>query len=175
MDPFLGEIRIVGFNFPPVDWAICDGSLLPIGQYDALYTLIGTTYGGDGISNFKLPDFQGRIPVHSGKGTDLTQHVIGEAFGTEQVTLTTAQIPAHTHALQASTAVPTTVSPGNGVLAARAGNNLAMYTADTTTPNAQLSPAAITQSGSSVPHDNTMPTLGLTFIIAVNGIYPNRG
>ncbi len=176
MDPFLGEIRIVGFNFAPVDWALCDGSTVPISQNPTLYSLLGTAFGGDGVNTFKLPDFQGRIPVHSGTGAGLTPRAIGAAYGTEQVTLTPAQVPSHTHALQASTAVPSSVSPGNAVLAARPGNNLAMYTADTATPSAQLASGAIAPSGGSAAHDNVMPSLGLVYIINVaNGYFPSRG
>lgn len=175
MDSFLGEIRIVGFNFAPVDWALCDGSTIPIAQNQTLYSLLGTTFGGDGITTFKLPDFRGRIPVHSGTGPGLTPHLIGAAFGTEQVTLTPAQMPSHSHALQGNTAAPTAASPAGGVPAARPGAGLAMYTADTATPSAQMAAGAITPAGSGQPHDNAMPTLGLTYIISVaNAVYPTR-
>src|SRR3712207_483459 len=122
MPPYIGEIRMFGGNFAPVGWAFCEGQTLPISENDALFTLIGTTYGGDGEETFNLPDLQGRIPVHQGTGPGLSSYVIGEAAGVESVTLTTQQIPVHNHAFIASTATGTQNTPVNNMVASSASN-----------------------------------------------------
>lgn len=169
-DAFVGEIRMFGGNFAPIDWALCDGSTLPINQYDVLYSVIGVTYGGDGVNNFKLPDFRGRIPVHMGTGQGLTPRNIGAAFGTEQEALQLAHIPAHTHVISVgadgATAAPAGNYPGNSV-------NFNLYSA--VAPDSLLNQAAVGSfPGQSLPHSNIMPSLCVNFIIATSGYYPQR-
>lgn len=160
-----------GGSYAPMDWALCDGSALQISAYDVLYSLIGTTYGGDGVTNFKLPDLRGRIPIHMGQGPGLSNRVLGSSFGTEQETLQTAHIPAHTHVISAggdgSTAAPAGNYPGNSV-----GFNL--YAA--ATPDSVMNAAAVGMSAGSAaqPHSNLMPTQCVNFIIALTGFYPQR-
>lgn len=165
---FIGEIRMFGGNFAPQDWALCDGGTLPISGNEALFALIGTTYGGDGITNFKLPDLRGRIPIHKGQGPNLSNRVIGSSFGTETVTLNEAHIPAHTHLINAggdaTTAAPAGAYPGNA--------NYALYSA--ATPDSTMSPAAVAPMGAAQPHPNMMPSLCINFIIALNGIFPTQ-
>lgn len=167
--PYIGEIRIVGFNFAPVGWAFCNGALIPISENDTLFNLIGTTYGGDGQETFALPNLQSRIPVHAGTGQGLSTYQIGESGGTETVTLTISQIPAHNHAAQATSAQGNQAtpkdgiwaSPGQGVFGTGAGA-LAMKT----------NLAGI--SGGSQPHENMMPFLTINFIIALYGVFPQQ-
>lgn len=167
-EAFIGEIRIFGGNFAPRGWNFCDGSTLPIAQYDALFALIGTTYGGDGQSTFSLPDLRSRAPLHQGQGPGLTPRVIGEVGGTENVTLVTAQLPAHTHGLQATTSDATTPTPSASVmLAANAGVKL--YSPKPATVATGNSAAT---TGGSQPHSNVMPYLAVNFIIALEGIFP---
>jgi microcystin-dependent protein len=163
--PYIGEIRIFAGNFAPVGWLFCEGQLLPISQYDVLFNLIGTTYGGDGQSTFALPNLASRVPVHQATG-----FVLGQSAGEEDITLTTTQMPAHTHALAAST--------NNASTANAAGNILAQtpsYTPYITgfTPAAAMSPNAVGVAGGSQPHDNMLPFLVVNFIIATEGIYPS--
>lgn len=172
-DPYVGEIRMFGGTYVPAGWLACDGSSLPISDYQILYTLIGTTYGGDGISNFLLPDLRGRVPINQGTGLGLSPRAIGQSFGSETVTLTAAQLP-HTHILQAATAAaPTPVlNPGGNVLAQVNTDNL--YSA-TLSSVAGLHPATVTAAGGSLPHQNMMPSLCVTFIISPIGIFPSQG
>lgn len=172
--PFVGEIRMFGFGRTPTGWQACDGSLLPISQYDVLYTLLGTTYGGDGQNTFAVPDLRGRVPLHQGQGNGLTNRVLGEVSGTETVTLTPNQIPAHSH-----TAFATTNAASNGVAStsfvpgAISGDTL--YATDITGQSAfALAPATVGMSTGSQPHENTMPTLTVQFCIAYEGIYPSQ-
>ena len=163
-EPYIGEIRIFAGNFAPAGWHFCDGSLLPISENDVLYSVIGTTYGGDGQSTFGLPDLQGRVPVHQGPG-----FVIGQQAGVDSVTLTTQQIPTHTHPLGATTAIATASGPGNNVLAQ--SSVAKMYFADVVdTPMAN----AIGVAGGSQAHDNMQPYLCISFIISLYGIYPSQ-
>lgn len=167
MDPYIGEIRIFGGKFAPVGWAFCDGQLLSVSDNDALYSLLGTTYGGDGVSLFALPDLRGRLPLHMGKSSSGRSYVQGEQAGTEQVTLLTNQLPVHTH--QAN-AVPTG-DVGTPKDACWAGSSaVPAYTK--ATPVTPMAPQALSTTGSNEPHDNLMPSLGLSFIIALQGIYP---
>jgi microcystin-dependent protein len=168
-NPFLGEIRMVGFSFAPVGWAFCNGALLAIAQADALFNLLGTTYGGDGVNTFALPDFRGRIPIHMGQGPGLSNYVVGQRAGDENVTLLPSQLPSHHHALQASQDAASTASPSGAFLG------------QTTVPayfpgpaTAAMSISSIGPSGGNLPHDNTMPFLCINFIIALNGIFPSR-
>ncbi len=167
--PYIGEIRMVGFNFAPVDWALCNGQLLPISQYDTLFNLIGTTYGGDGQTTFALPNLQGRIPFHQGSGAGNVA-VLGQVSGTETVTLATNQIPIHTHALGASSASGTRPSPAGGVWAA---STLDQFSTEANSHT--MAPSTITATGGGQPHDNMPPFLVVNFVIALFGIYPSQG
>jgi microcystin-dependent protein len=167
--PFVGEIRMVGFNFAPVGWAVCDGETVPISENETLYNLIGTTYGGDGQSTFQLPNLLGRIPVGQGTGGSGT-YIIGELAGTETVTLTVPEIPSHTHALRAQTAAGTQPSPSGGVWA---NSSLEQYS--TGAPTAQMAATSLQNAGGNLPHDNMPPFLAINFIIALYGIYPSQG
>ena len=164
-NPYIGEIRMFGGTFAPVGWAFCDGQLLPISEFDALYALIGTTYGGDGQTTFALPDLRGRAPMHQGGGAQ-----VGEAGGAEDVTLTVQQLPAHTHGVQASQTVSTQSSPANLFLAQSSAANL--YIADTGV--APLAASTLAQQGKSDPNTNLQPFLCVSFIIALEGIFPSR-
>lgn len=170
--PYIGEIAIFAGNFAPVGWAFCDGSLLLISEYSALYQLIGTTYGGDGQSTFALPDLRGRAPMHAGAGPALTSRVGGEMGGTEEVTLTTQQIPNHNHVLGVSTTPGTTASP-QGAVPADGGNGSAQYTQDTA--SLQKQPAQVMGAvGGSLPHENMQPYLAVTYIISLFGVFPSQ-
>lgn len=163
--PFVGEIRMCPYNFAPYGWASCDGSVLAIAEYDVLFTLIGTTYGGDGVSTFNLPDLRGRIPVHQAPG-----YFIGQAAGTEEVTLISNQLPVHTHSVGAIAANGTDASPS---AKAWATSNLGTFSTSTTPTLAAMAPGIVSSVGSSQPHDNRMPYLTVHFIIALWGIYPS--
>jgi microcystin-dependent protein len=162
-EPFLSEIKVVSFNFPPKGWALCNGQLLPINQNQALFALLGTTYGGNGQTTFALPNLRGRVPIHMGNG-----HTLGEAAGSTSVTVNIQQLPTHIHALQATNANGAIANPNGAVLG---GLNNA-YT--TPTNLATLNPATVTAVGGSQPHNNMMPYLVLNFIIALQGIFPSR-
>jgi len=168
-NPFLGEIRMFAGNFAPLDWALCNGQLLPIAEYTALYNLLGTTYGGDGESTFALPNLQSRVPIHQGEGAGLSPYVIGENGGAETVTLTVAQIPAHTHPAQASSAGSGSSDPTNNFWASSPATK--QYSPGT---NAQMKSGAMGQTGGNQPHDNMLPFLVVNFIIALFGIFPSR-
>ncbi|SFG45194.1 Microcystin-dependent protein [Duganella sp. CF458] len=165
-EPYLAEIKLVSFNFPPKGWALCNGQMLPINQNQALFSLLGTTYGGNGQTTFALPDLRGRVPAHVGGG--MTQ---GEASGAFAHTLSQAEMPAHTHRLNASSAVATTNDP-SGALLARKGR----LTADVFngSPNVGLVSTQVSSTGGSQPHENTQPYLALNFIIALQGIFPSQ-
>jgi microcystin-dependent protein len=171
--PFLGEIRLFPYTFAPVTWQLCDGSLLSIAEYDALYNLLGTTYGGDGVSTFAVPDLRGRVPVHQGAGNGLTPRVAGQMDGTEQVTVTPPQLPAHTHPFSATAGIASINAPGS---TAEFGglNTDTMYTGTVVGNTISLATATISPAGGSQPHDNTMPTLAASFCIALFGIYPSQ-
>jgi microcystin-dependent protein len=173
-EPFVGEIRMTGFNFAPRGWALCNGQLLPIAQNQALFALLGTTYGGDGRVSFGLPDLRGRVPVHQGDGPLTSPYVMGQAGGTETVTLTTPQIPAHTHGLAGFNGSPTTNNPSGAFIATAqtpAGDGVNSFAPST---NAALSPASISASGGNQPHSNIQPYLCVNFVIALTGIFPSR-
>ena len=165
--PYVGEIRMVGFNYAPVGWAFCDGSLLAISEYDTLFTLIGTTYGGDGQTTFGLPNLAGRIPVHMGTGPGLSTRVIGEMAGTEQVTLTSNQFPVHSHVPQAQSANGVLNNPQNGIWA---GSAAALY--NTNPPNVLMRAGLVNPAGGNQPHENMMPFVAINFIISLYGIFP---
>ncbi|HEX3873948.1 MAG TPA: tail fiber protein [Solirubrobacteraceae bacterium] len=166
-EPFLGEIRTFGFNFAPQGWAMCAGQLLAISQNSALFALIGTFYGGDGVTTFALPDLRGRVGINMGQGPGLSPYQLGEVSGSENVTLTTGQMPSHAHALNANAQQYTTTRPA-GHVPAQGGTYAAV--ADGTTMNA----AAIGPAGGNQPHTNIQPFLGLNFCIALEGIFPSR-
>jgi microcystin-dependent protein len=165
-DPYIGEIRLMSFNFPPKGWAFCNGQLLPINQNQALFSILGTTYGGNGTTTFALPNLQGRVPIHEGGG-----HSLGEAAGEFSHTLSTGELPAHSHSLVASGAAATTgLTDPSLMLATSVG--AAAYG-----PPAQLvamAPDSLTSVGGSQPHQNTQPFLVISFCIAIVGIFPSR-
>ncbi len=171
-DPFVAEIRIFGFNFAPRGWAFCDGQLLPISQNTALFSLLGTTYGGNGKSNFALPNLQGNAPMHWGQGPGLSLHDLGEASGSETVSLIESEIPAHTHNLQASAFPAAARVPQNNALARSRGDSA--YQSNSSQNLAGMSPQAISTAGGSLPHNNMMPSLTLNFCIAMQGVFPPR-
>jgi microcystin-dependent protein len=170
MDPFVAEMRIFPFSFPPKGWAWCDGQLLPLSQNTALFSLLGTTYGGDGKSNFALPDLQGRVPMHWGQGPGLSLHDIGEAAGVESVTLLQAEIPAHSHNFVASQGDGNDTSPNNELLATGIGVNA--FAAPP--PIVNMSPTMLTPAGGNQPHNNLQPYLTCYFNIALQGVFPPR-
>ena len=170
-DPFVAEIRIFPFNFAPKGWAWCDGQLLPLSQNTALFSLLGTTYGGNGKSNFALPDLQGRAPMHPGQGPGLSLHDLGETGGSETVTLLESEIPAHSHSLNASRQDATERIPTGQVPAGGLGGIVAYGTPGALT---QLSPNALTPAGGDQPHNNMQPYLTFYFNIALQGVFPPR-
>jgi microcystin-dependent protein len=164
-EPFLSEIRIMSFNFAPKGWAQCNGQLLPINQNQALFSLLGTTYGGDGRVNFGLPDLRGRVPVHDGNG-----HVLGERGGETDHTLTSPELPTHVHQVNATSAQGNQVVPTNNVLASSLNQTYRAADQAQTT----LIPATIANAGGSQPHTNVQPYLTLNFCIALQGIFPSQ-
>jgi len=162
-EPFLSEIKIVSFNFAPKGWALCNGQLLPINQNQALFSLLGTTYGGDGRVNFALPDLRSRIPIHVGSG-----HTLGERGGEESHTVNISELPAHSHTFSASDADPNQGTPAGNMWAKNAG----AYSS--AAPDSTMNPASISNTGGSQPHTNLQPYLVLNFIIALQGIFPSQ-
>ncbi len=172
MDPFVAEIRIFPFNFAPKGWATCDGQILPLSQNTALFSLLGTTYGGDGKSNFALPNLQGNAPMHPGQGPGLSLHDLGETGGTETVSLLESEIPSHTHVFSAENDIPDSLVPAAGVSLSRAsGGNIYQSSPSNLV---SLSPNALSPAGGDQPHNNMMPYLTLNFCIALQGVYPPR-
>jgi microcystin-dependent protein len=170
-DPFVAEIRIVAGNFAPRGWALCNGQLLPISQNTALFSLIGTYYGGDGKSTFALPNLQGAAPVHQGQGPGLSMYDVGQTGGAQTVTLLTSELPAHTHAISGSASDGGDRSPAGERFAVEVGG-VSSYAAPGSP--AVLAPEALGPVGGGQPHNNLMPFLTMTFIIALQGIYPPR-
>jgi len=167
---FLGTIRLVGFNFAPVDWALCQGQLLPISQNSALFSLLGTYFGGDGVQNFALPDLRGRVATSQGQGPGLSNYTQGQPGGVETVTVSSAQVPTHTHTLMAAANV-TAPNPGPGLALGTPAAAVRMYGAGSPTA---LAPSSIGSFGAGAPHENRDPYLGLNYIIALAGIFPSR-
>lgn len=168
--PFIGEIRLFAGNFAPSGWAFCDGSLVPILEAEALFALIGTTYGGNGQSTFAVPDLRSRVPMHQGIGPSLTSVVMGQTLGQEVVTLNSAQMPAHRHAVSATSAAANpAVGPG-GTLA----NASAAIYGSGIAPTNPMAAGAISNTGGTQPHSNMAPSLGLNFIISLFGIFPSQ-
>jgi microcystin-dependent protein len=174
-DPFVAEVRIFPFNFAPKGWAFCDGQILAISQNAALFSLLGTTYGGDGRSTFALPNMQGNAPMHPGQGPGLSQYVLGETGGSPTVTLQQQQMPSHGHPMNAEARLPAGAKiPGPTMAFARTANNVTPYQTSVTN-NVTLAPTTIGPSGNNAPHNNMMPYLTLNFCIALQGIFPPRG
>ena len=170
-DPFLAEIRIYPFNFPPKGWAYCRGQLLPISQNTALFALLGTFYGGDGKSTFALPDLQGSAAMHTGQGSGLSDRFLGEMGGSETVTLLQSEIPVHTHTLRAYRSDPADRFQPTGAVLARANNGNAYGPAANLV---QMSPQSLAVAGADFPHNNMQPYLTLNFCIALQGVFPQR-
>jgi microcystin-dependent protein len=176
-EPYLGEIRLASFNFAPKGWALCNGQLLALNQNQALFALLGTQFGGDGRVNFALPDFRSRLPLGMGQGTGLSSYTIGQAGGTENVTLSVAQIPQHNHLFNVTTVNATDAAPSGTVLpAVPIASNASLY-ATVSSPALETQALAVQScgfAGSNQPHTNIMPYLCLTFIIALQGIFPSQ-
>lgn len=169
-DPFVGEIKIFAGNFAPLGWALCDGQLMSIADFDALYSLIGTTYGGDGVATFGLPDMRGRLPLHAGQGPGLSPYVLGQRAGAEEVTLSTLQLPSHSHVVMAQSGKGDKPTPNGMALATASTFLYSPYGSSVANMNTQ----ALGMAGGSQPHDNMMPFQCLNFIIALEGIYPTQ-
>jgi len=163
--PYVGEIRMFAGNFAPAGWMFCEGQLLPISEYETLFNLIGTTYGGDGQSTFGLPDLRGRVPIHFGNG-----FILAETGGAEEITLTVSQIPAHSHPLLATTTIATDPNAQNNVLA----QSSQFFPYVNVNPAAAMAPASIGSTGGSQPHNNFQPYLCVDFIISLFGIFPSQ-
>lgn len=170
-EPFLAEIRVMPYNFAPTGWASCDGQLIPISQNTALFSLIGTYYGGNGTSNFALPDLRGNLAMGQGQGPGLSGRVLGETVGTPSVTLLTQEMPSHSHGLMASI-TPASTSPANAAMSPTATGGGNVYRASGAA--APMAATAIGLSGGTQPHENRQPYLALTFCIALQGIFPAR-
>ena len=167
--PYVGEVRLFAGNFAPLGWMSCDGQLLPIADYDVLFNLIGTAYGGDGQNTYALPDLRGRVPVHQGSNGQ-SNYVIGESGGVESVTLVANQMPAHRHAMLASTSAASATHGPSEVL----GSSATMRLYGTGTPNMAMDPNAITQVGGGQPHDNMPPFVALSYIVSLFGVFPTQ-
>jgi len=169
MEGYIGEVRMFVGNFAPQNWLFCDGQKLPIQQYQALYTIIGTAFGGDGATFFNLPDFRSRVPMHRGQGTGLSNHNIGQQLGSEAVTLTSGQLPAHSHIINAASAIGNVGAASGGIIASTASPaaNFVAGPADVT-----LSAKTVTNTGQGQSHPNIQPSLVASFIVCVQGDYP---
>jgi microcystin-dependent protein len=170
--PYVGEIRMFGGTYAPYGWSFCNGALLPIAQYNALFNLIGTTYGGDGVNTFALPDLQGRLPIHQGQGTNLSNYLIGSRAGVETVTLITNQLPIHGHGALGSATGSAVSSPTNNTWGNSQISNKSFGPG--TSANATMNGASIGNSGNNLSHDNLTPFQVTSFIIALEGVYPSQ-
>jgi len=174
MDNYIGEIRLFAGNFAPKDWLLCNGAVLNISEYDTLYMLIGSAYGGDGQNTFAVPDLRGRLPVGQGNGQGLSPRLLAQVYGTESVTLVTAQLPPHNHAFNATAATATSPRP-DGMLFAQTGADNLYGPAPGSDPQPQtMTASTVVAAGGNQPHANIMPSMGLNYIIAVTGIFPSR-
>ena len=177
-EPFLGEIRMVGWNFAANGWALCNGQLMSISQYSALFSLLGTTYGGNGTTNFALPDLQGRVPINQGTGLGLSPYTIGQSSGSENITLLANQMPVHSHLMGVSNLPGAVADPTNAISGqGNAGGGRSPVPVSnyvSTAATGTLAPTAIASSGGNLPHSNIQPFLCINFIIALNGIFPSR-
>lgn len=170
-NPYIGEIRMFGASFAPAGWALCQGQLMPISQNDALFTLIGTTFGGDGQETFAMPDLQGRVPIHAGQGPGLSQNYqLGEKFGVESVTIGAQQTPIHSHPMLATNDIGDSTTAQGRIVAQ--STSVDLYTQDVT--DGALAASAVLPVGGSQPHENLMPYLAITFIISLFGIFPHQ-
>jgi microcystin-dependent protein len=178
MDQYIGTILMVGFNFAPTGWALCNGQLLPISQNAALFSLLGTYYGGDGVSNFALPNLQGRVPIHQGQGAGLSPYVIGQSGGVENVTLLAAQVAAHNHLININNTPGASADPTNNIQAEAASGDPRNPTLMSQFTNAAstgtMAANAVSMAGGNQPHTNIQPYLTINFIIALTGLYPPR-
>lgn len=173
-EPFLAEVRMVGFNFAPRGWAFCDGQILPINQNQSLYSLLGTTYGGDGRTSFALPDLRGRTPIHVGRSDGGPDHPLGQKSGEETHTLSAAEMPQHTHTLHATTDTANQASPSGNLPAQVAATLDAIYGSAGDSLGVNLSSASVANTGGSQGHDNMQPFLAVNFCIALQGLFPSR-
>lgn len=173
-EPFVGEIRLFAGDFAPRGWAFCNGQVMPISQNPALFSVIGKTYGGDGKTTFALPDLQGRAPLQQGAGTGLTAYPLGDKGGMTTVALQPSQMPAHTHQARANSGPGRSNNPGAQVWAATYSGRSQPYASYAAAADTQMSPQALAGAGNSASHNNRQPYLGLSFIIALDGIYPVR-
>jgi microcystin-dependent protein len=171
-EPYIGEIRMFAGNFAPKNWALCNGQLLPISQNQALFSILGTTYGGDGRTNFALPDLRSRVPVHAGQGTGLSNYVLGEQTGSEQHTLLASQMPVHSHPVNAVNTGGNQAGPTNGVPAIESTGTSLNYSS--AAPNTTMNSQMIGNAGGNQPFSTVQPVLCVNFIIALYGIYPSR-
>lgn len=169
-DPFVAEIRIFPFNFPPTGWAFCNGQLLPISQNTALFSLLGTTYGGDGRSTFGLPNLQGNAPMQPGQGAGLSSRELGETSGAESVTLLSSELPVHNHTVNTTNNDANNSQPANRFI----GRGQPLYATPTPANLQQMAPQILAVAGGGLPHNNMQPFLALNFCIALQGIYPQR-
>lgn len=178
MDPFIGEIKMVGFNFAPNGWALCNGQLLAIAQNQALFSLLGTTFGGDGVRTFGLPNLQSRVPIHQGQGQGLSPYSMGQVGGAENVTLLQNQMPMHNHLVGVNNTLGTASDPTNAILAkpytGEVRNPTAVPAYSSASATGNLSANAVSQTGGNQPHANIQPYLCVNFIIALQGIFPSR-
>ena len=172
MEPFIGQIQAFGFNFAPRGWALCNGQLLPISQNQALFSLLGTTYGGDGRTTFGLPDLRGRVPIHSGKGPGLTSRQLGQRAGAETTTLNINQIPSHSHSVVIKALEEGNSDDPEGKLIA--GNGLSSFGSDNSSTLKNLKPIDSSNTGANQSHNNMQPYLCINFCIALQGIFPSR-
>lgn len=172
--PFVGQIMFVPYNFAPNGWHECDGSLLPISEYEVLFTLIGTTYGGDGESTFAVPNAKGKVIIDDGQGTGLSPYVIGQSAGVESITLTTNQLPNHSHSVLASTVDGNQNSPTNGIPANTKILDKEYSNSTDSASKVVMKPGMITASGGNQPHDNMMPTLSMKCVISLYGVFPSQ-
>jgi microcystin-dependent protein len=170
-NPFLAEVRIVGFNFPPTGWAYCNGQLMPISQNTALFSLLGTYYGGDGKSTFALPNMQGNACVGQGQGPGLSQYFLGQESGEQFVTLIQSEMPIHNHGVTVNIGLATLGTGATNTTFSRASGGFAYKKG---TPNVALDPATLSVAGASLPHNNMMPYLTLNYVIALQGVFPAR-
>jgi microcystin-dependent protein len=172
-EPFVAEIRIFGFNFPPNGWAACNGQLMPISQNTALFSLLGTFYGGDGKSTFALPNLQGSAPIHQGQGQGLSEYFVGQSSGATAVTLLNSEVPVHNHSLMASSDPADLGAPAPDRSLARSQPSVYKQPAGAASPQ-PMAPQAVGNTGGSQPHNNMMPFLTLNFCIALQGVFPSR-
>lgn len=170
-EPFLAEIRLMGFNFAPRGWAFCDGQILPIKQNQSLYSLLGTTYGGDGRTSFALPDLRGRTPIHTGRSNGGDDHLLGQKSGEETHTLSSAEMPQHTHALEAASSSATATSPAGGLLSEAVDPIYAPYEAAS---DAIMGSGTVANVGGGQVHENMQPYIAVNFCIALQGLFPSR-